>query len=154
MDRMVGLFHLCHQGYRTRDDNASLTFSHVSSIEGYTKAVMQLLSSDELVRQYMLQIALYIAAHYGNVDLVRTTLSSCRFLPPASSRRERCFNWELEAIVPLVTIPLGNGARRTAFIRTISGVQSMKRSLLSRSASFSSSAAETIRFFKNPTAPD
>jgi hypothetical protein len=40
------------------------------SIQGYTKAVLKLLSSDELVRQYMLQVALYIAAHYGNVDLV------------------------------------------------------------------------------------
>ncbi|UJR31762.1 hypothetical protein I4U23_019240 [Adineta vaga] len=40
----------------------------------YTKAVIKLLSSDELVRQYMLQVALYIAAHYGNVDLARALL--------------------------------------------------------------------------------
>jgi hypothetical protein len=40
------------------------------AIKGYTKAVLKLLSSDELVRQYMLQVALYIASHYGNVDLV------------------------------------------------------------------------------------
>lgn len=42
---------------------------------GYTKAVLKLLSPDELVRQYMLQVALYIAAHYGNVDLVNFLLS-------------------------------------------------------------------------------
>ncbi|CAF3834149.1 unnamed protein product [Rotaria sp. Silwood1] len=41
------------------------------AIKGYTKAVLKLLSSDELVRQYMLQVGLYIAAHYGNVDLAR-----------------------------------------------------------------------------------
>ena len=152
---MVGLFHLRHQGYRTLHCNARPTLSHASSIGGYTKAVMQLLSSDELVRQYMLQIALYIAAHYGNVDLVGVTLSPpFAFLLPASPRRERCFNWELEAIVPLVTIPLDNGAHRIAFIRTTSGVRSTKRSSLSRSASFFSSAAETIRSFKNPTAAD
>ncbi|CAF0814123.1 unnamed protein product [Rotaria sordida] len=44
------------------------------AIKGYTKAVLKLLSSDELVRQYMLQVALYIAAHYGNVDLARALL--------------------------------------------------------------------------------
>ncbi|CAF2702244.1 unnamed protein product [Rotaria sp. Silwood2] len=44
------------------------------AIKGYTKAVLKLLSSDELVRQYMLQVALHIAAHYGNVDLARALL--------------------------------------------------------------------------------
>lgn len=45
-------------------------FDRIGVLSGYTKAVLKLLSSDELVRQYMLQVALYIAAHYGNVDLV------------------------------------------------------------------------------------
>ncbi|CAF0780591.1 unnamed protein product [Didymodactylos carnosus] len=36
------------------------------AIKGYTKAVLTLLSHDELVKQYMLQVALYISAHYGN----------------------------------------------------------------------------------------
>ncbi|CAF1299160.1 unnamed protein product [Adineta ricciae] len=44
------------------------------TIKGYTKAVLKLLHSDELVRQYMMQLALYIAAHYGNVDLARALL--------------------------------------------------------------------------------
>ena len=43
--------------------------------QGYTKAVLKLLSADEFVRQYMLQVALYIAAHYGNVDLVSSSRS-------------------------------------------------------------------------------
>ena len=115
---------------------------------------MQLLSSDELVRQYMVQIALYIAAHYGNVDLVGFIVSFDRVSSSGPRRHERCYSWELEAIDPSVIIPLGNGARRTAFIPTISGVRFTKRSSLSRSASFFSSAAETIRFFKNPTVPD
>ncbi|CAF3466203.1 unnamed protein product [Rotaria socialis] len=46
------------------------------AMKGYTKAVLKLLSSDELVRQYMLQVALYIAAHYGNVDLARALLQA------------------------------------------------------------------------------
>ncbi|CAF0725676.1 unnamed protein product [Adineta steineri] len=44
------------------------------AIKGYTKAVLKLVSSDELVRQYMLQVALYISAHYGHQDLARALL--------------------------------------------------------------------------------
>lgn len=66
MGGMVGFFYLCYQRFVITLRTVWICFSN----SGYTKAVLKLLSADELVRQFMLQVALYIAAHYGNVDLV------------------------------------------------------------------------------------
>ena len=117
---------------------------------GYTKAVIKLLSSDEMVRQYMMQVALYISAHYGNVDLVREKILSIRLLI-SSLRLELCFNSVLEPIDRLGIIRHANGVRRTVRTRNTFVVRFTKRSFLNKSASFFSSAAETWRFCKNPT---
>ena len=67
MGWMVGFLYLCYQRFLNQNKFVFISFVF---IQGYTKAVIKLLSSDELVRQYMLQVALFISAHYGNVDLV------------------------------------------------------------------------------------
>lgn len=38
-------------------------------IRGFTKQVVKTMSSDELIRQYQARVALYIASHYGHIDL-------------------------------------------------------------------------------------
>ena len=72
MGGMVGFFYLCYQRLVIKSRTVLIELDFFS-YSGYTKAVLKLLSSDELVRQYMLQVALYIAAHYGNVDLVSSS---------------------------------------------------------------------------------
>ena len=43
-------------------------------IKGFTKQVLDLLSKDELIRQYQLKVALFISAFYGNYDLANKTI--------------------------------------------------------------------------------
>ncbi|GAB1609844.1 protein ANKUB1-like [Argonauta hians] len=39
------------------------------AVEGQTKSVLSSMSSDEIVAKFQLKVALYISAHFGNVDL-------------------------------------------------------------------------------------
>ena len=116
---------------------------------GYTKAVLKLLSTDELVRQYMLQVALYIAAHYGNVDLVKFLFSS--FIGNRHfARLELCCSSVHERIVPSVIIRRANGARLIAPVRNFSVVPSTKRSSRNKLASSCCLVVEMCPSFKSP----
>lgn len=46
----------------------------LNCIKGFTKQAIKLMSQDEFIRQYQMKVALYLAAHYGNLDLTKTLL--------------------------------------------------------------------------------
>jgi hypothetical protein len=45
------------------------------TIKGFTALVMKSLSADEYIRQYQMRCALFMASHYGNVELLSTLVS-------------------------------------------------------------------------------
>ncbi len=47
----------------------------VDCIKGYSKKVIRSMNGDEILKQYQIKVALYIAAHYGHLDLAHRMLS-------------------------------------------------------------------------------
>jgi hypothetical protein len=45
------------------------------AVKGFTHQVMRSLSSDEYIKQYQMRCACFIAAHYGNVELLSTLVA-------------------------------------------------------------------------------